>query len=191
MSARRTIPTRITTVINGPVLPSIEPPAEPQDDGLATAERMLVADSRIRNRPRFNPPANTGSPGPSNRIAFWWRTADQLLLGFLLIALLLLLIAFRWKLSGIGRGEIEIVSQQPREYFYTIDINQASWVEWAQLDGIGEKLARRIVKDREDNGPFISIDSVRRVRGLGPKLIEKIRPFLKAVQEKGTVERSD
>ncbi len=115
----------------------------------------------------------------SPRTTLWLRRADQLLLGFLLVALLTLLIAFRWKLSGGGRGEIEIVSQQPREYFYTIDVNNASWVEWAQLDGIGEKLARRIVKDREDHGSFDSIDGIRRVRGLGPKLVEKLRPFLK------------
>lgn len=112
------------------------------------------------------------------KTSLWLHRGDQILLGCLLIALLVLLIAFRWKLSGGWRTPIEISSQQPREYFYSIDINNASWVEWAQLDGIGEKLARRIVKDREDRGAFKSIDDVRRVRGLGPKLIEKLRPFL-------------
>jgi competence protein ComEA len=90
---------------------------------------------------------------------------------------------FRWKLSGGGQTEIEIVSQQPREYFYAIDINRASWVEWAQLDGIGEKLARRIVQDREERGAFRVIDDVSRVRGVGIKLIDKLRPFLKCVDE--------
>lgn len=115
----------------------------------------------------------------SEVVTLWLRRADQMLLGTLLIALLVLLVAFRWKLSGGGLTEIEITSQQPREFFYSIDINNASWVEWAQLDGIGEKLARRIVKDREERGPFDSIDEIRRVHGFGPKLVEKLRPFLK------------
>jgi competence protein ComEA len=131
----------------------------------------------------------TSSPDPTNgpvahrdQITLWLRRTDQWLLGILLISLLVLLVAFRLKLSGWSRSEIEIVSQQPREYFYTLDVNKASWVEWAQLDGIGEKLARRIVKDREDRGPFKSIEDLRRIRGLGPKLIEKLRPFLRCAE---------
>ena len=115
----------------------------------------------------------------SDRITFWLRRSDQLLLGSLLIALVILLFAMRWKLSGKAHGEIEIVSQQPREYFYSIEINRANWVEWAQLDGIGEKLARRIVQDRDERGLFRSIDDLSRVRGVGSKLIDKLRPFLK------------
>ena len=105
---------------------------------------------------KSNPPLDRNSSGEfsSDDVTLWLRRADQLLLGFLLIALMILLIAFRWKLSGGFRTEIEIVNQQPREYYYSIDINKASWVEWAQLDGIGEKLARRIVQDRAERGPF-------------------------------------
>lgn len=119
------------------------------------------------------------TPSDQAPITLWLRRADQFFLGFLVIALLGLLVIFRWRLSAGGQAEIEIINQQPREFFYSIDINQASWVEWAQLDGIGEKLARRIVGDRTQNGPFKSIDDVARVRGLGIKLIDKLRPFLK------------
>ncbi|MEI8018266.1 MAG: helix-hairpin-helix domain-containing protein [Schlesneria sp.] len=115
----------------------------------------------------------------SNSTTLWLRRADQFFLGVVLILLLVLLIAHRWKLSESGKAEIEITNQQPREYFYSIDINRASWVEWAQLDGIGEKLARRIVEDRNEKGPFRSVEDLKRVRGLGLKLIEKLRPFLK------------
>lgn len=117
-------------------------------------------------------------------VALWLRKADRLLLGTLLVALVILLFAYRWKLSGGWRTEIEIVNQRPRPYFYAIDINRASWVEWAQLDGIGEKLARRIVKDREDHGPFTSVDDLGRVRGIGPKLIEKLKPYLKRGEQR-------
>ncbi len=119
----------------------------------------------------------------SDPITLWLRRADQFFLGVLLISLLALLIAHRWKLSESGKAEIEITNQQPREYFYSIDINRASWVEWAQLDGIGEKLARRIVQDRSEKGPFHSVEDLKRVRGLGLKLIEKLRPFLKCNED--------
>ena len=115
----------------------------------------------------------------SDPATLWLRRADQFFLGVVLILLLVLLIAHRWKLSESGKAEIEITNQQPREYFYSIDINRASWVEWAQLDGIGEKLARRILEDRNEKGPFRSVEDLKRVRGLGLKLIEKSRPFLK------------
>jgi competence protein ComEA len=146
-----------------------------RDDPDHVAGNRLAASS-------FSKQAN-GVTENSEAITLWLRRADQLLLGFLLIALLVLLIAFRWKLTGGGWGEIEIVSQQPREYYYSLEINRASWVEWAQLDGIGEKLARRIVRDREERGPFSSVEEIRRVRGIGPKQIEKLRPFLKCEDE--------
>lgn len=126
-----------------------------------------------------SPTAPTKDKRPQEHTTLWLRRADQLLLGFLLISLTILLFAMRWKLSGGFRNEIEIINQQPREFYYSIDINKASWVEWAQLDGIGEKLARRIVEDREQNGSFESIENLRRVHGVGPKLLEKLKPFLK------------
>ena len=164
---------------------------------LRTDLNHAETDANISQEPT---PANVGSQTPvvvsndstpvapsvsgtikadSNPSTLWLRRADQFFLGVLLISLLLLLIAHRWKLSESGKAEIEITNQQPREYFYSIDINRASWVEWAQLDGIGEKLARRIVEDRKQKGPFRSVDDLNRVRGLGLKLIEKLRPFLK------------
>lgn len=121
-----------------------------------------------------NPSTPNPEPAP-----MWLRRADQVFMGVLLITLLALLVAFRWKLSNGFRTEIEITSQQPREYYYALDINQASWVEWSQLDGIGEKLAKRIVEDRRQRGPFQSIEDVQRVKGVGPKMMDKLRPFLR------------
>lgn len=132
-------------------------------------------------------PSLNNDKRPHERTTLWLRRADQLLLGFLLISLTILLFAMRWKLSGGFRNEIEIINQQPREFYYSIDINKASWVEWAQLDGIGEKLARRIVENRDQNGPFGSIEDLRRVHGVGPKLLEKLKPFLKCSTAQATV----
>jgi competence protein ComEA len=109
----------------------------------------------------------------------WLRRTDQIVVATLLVALVVLLTIHWLRLSRWGTAEIELTSQQPREYFYSLDINSASWVEWAQLDGIGEKLAKRIVADREERGPFRDATDVGRVRGIHARQLESMKPFLR------------
>jgi competence protein ComEA len=61
-----------------------------------------------------------------------------------------------------------------------IDINTASAAEFDRLPGIGPAYAERIVLDRDANGPFDGVDDLVRVKGIGPKKLEKIRPFVRA-----------
>lgn len=56
-----------------------------------------------------------------------------------------------------------------------ISINTASAAELTALDGIGEATAEKIVADREANGPFASIDDLKRVSGIGDKKLEALR----------------
>ena len=46
-----------------------------------------------------------------------------------------------------------------------------------RLPGIGLKLSQRIVLER-DAGLFKSVDDLRRVRGIGPKTVAKVRPHV-------------
>ena len=55
-----------------------------------------------------------------------------------------------------------------------VDINHASEDELRALPGIGGVLAARIVAARERDGPFASLDDMRRVRGLGRAKLEKL-----------------
>jgi competence protein ComEA len=79
---------------------------------------------------------------------------------------------------------IELERLPARQYDFRIDINSASWVEWTQIEGIGEATAQKILADREANGPFRSVKELLRVKGIGPKTLEKMRPYLREPSDK-------
>jgi comEA protein len=60
-----------------------------------------------------------------------------------------------------------------------IDINKATLSEWIQIPGIGEKTAQIILDFRLKNGAFTSLEDLKKVKGIGDKKFEKMRPFLK------------
>jgi competence protein ComEA len=55
-----------------------------------------------------------------------------------------------------------------------VNINTADASELQQLSGIGPATAEAIVKDREANGPFASVEDLQRVSGIGEKKYAKI-----------------
>jgi competence protein ComEA len=59
-----------------------------------------------------------------------------------------------------------------------VHLNTASAEELEALPSIGPKTAQAIVRYREKYGPFRSIDQLDDVKRIGPKTIERIRPFL-------------
>jgi competence ComEA-like helix-hairpin-helix protein len=56
-----------------------------------------------------------------------------------------------------------------------LNINTASAAELELLPGIGPALAARIIEDRLAAGPFKSVDDLDRVKGIGPKTLERVR----------------
>lgn len=67
----------------------------------------------------------------------------------------------------IPSGEAEIDGK--------ININAASAEDLDKLEGIGETLSERIVKFREENGPFVTVESIMLVDGIGEKLFDDIK----------------
>ena len=59
-----------------------------------------------------------------------------------------------------------------------IDINSATAKEFERLPGIGPQIAGRIVAYREKNGAFKRVDDITKVRGIGPKTLERLRQHL-------------
>ncbi len=80
---------------------------------------------------------------------------------------------------------IEFDSAAPRSVDFALDMNTADWPEFTLLPGIGETLARRIVDHRARHGPFRSIDQLAEVKGIGPKTIRRIRPYLRGAGAMG------
>lgn len=56
-----------------------------------------------------------------------------------------------------------------------ININTAPKETLVLLDGIGDKMAQRIITYRTEHGPFETIQDIMKVNGIGDKKFEKIK----------------
>jgi len=59
-----------------------------------------------------------------------------------------------------------------------VDVDVASAAELERLPRIGPALARRIIADRDANGPFGSLEELTRVRGIGPATARQLAPYV-------------
>ncbi len=124
--------------------------------------------------PKKRSPANESSTahGP-------WIKESQHKSLLVLVSSSLLMLACYWLYLGGHRGRlIEIDRARPLHAKYLVDINRADWAEMVQLPGLGEALAQRIITDRQQRGPFLDVDDLDRVDGIGLRTLERIRPYL-------------
>ncbi len=61
----------------------------------------------------------------------------------------------------------------------TVSINSASADELQHLVGVGPAMAQRIIDYRKEHGAFKSVDELEEVKGIGPKTLAKMKPFVK------------
>jgi competence protein ComEA len=73
--------------------------------------------------------------------------------------------------SGKSKKEALLIGSPP------ININLASQTELQRLPRIGPKLSERIIAERA-KGPFKSVADLRRVKGIGPKTLANLRPYI-------------
>ena len=59
-----------------------------------------------------------------------------------------------------------------------INVNTAKKDELIFLPNVGPVTAERIIRFREDFGVFKSIDDLTRVKGIGPKTLDKLRKYV-------------
>ncbi len=73
---------------------------------------------------------------------------------------------------------LEEIRNRPLEPGEKLNPNNAPPEQLARLPRIGPALAERIVASRAADGPFRSIEDLRRVSGIGPSLLEQIAPHV-------------
>jgi len=59
-----------------------------------------------------------------------------------------------------------------------VELNQADAPTLELLPGIGPALAARILASKREDGEFHSVDDLLRVRGIGPRRLDALRPLL-------------
>ena len=115
------------------------------------------------------------------------RRADQTIVAGLVLVSMAAIGVWILVQTGLRQRMIEVDQVEPQYVQFQVDVNQAELPELIQLPGIGEVLASRIVESRQKDGPFADLDDLRRVRGIGPKTMEHLRPYLLPMPGKSNV----
>lgn len=119
----------------------------------------------------------------SIRPPFLWMTTRDISAIAAMTGLGLTLLMWNWFWSAPNERVPGTITHQVEVPGIQIDINTAAQAEFMLLDGIGPALAKRIIEDRAQRGPFRSVNDLDRVKGIGPKLIEKNRRWMKHSSE--------
>jgi competence ComEA-like helix-hairpin-helix protein len=97
------------------------------------------------------------------------------------------------RVPGVGAGVLEAVRDHVRfsgaatnaitssaaaTSIGMVALNRATAQELEALPGIGARRAEAIVRDRERNGPFPSVDALTRIPGIKPALVARVRQRL-------------
>lgn len=80
--------------------------------------------------------------------------------------------------SPAAHRDSALAAARPMGPGETLDPDRATVAQLLRLPKVGPALARAIVADREARGPFRSAQGLDRVAGIGPKLLEALRPYL-------------
>ncbi|MDO7788256.1 ComEA family DNA-binding protein [Desulforamulus aquiferis] len=81
-----------------------------------------------------------------------------------------------WPQGDTGREGV--LKAPPASSSGLININNASSLELESLPGIGPALAARIIEHRQSNGPFLSIEELKNVSGIGDKKYSSIEKLI-------------
>lgn len=74
--------------------------------------------------------------------------------------------------------ECKEMMEKPIESISLTELNKLSEIGWQKIPGVGPTLAKVIVNDIKENGPFRTIDDIGKVKGIGPKKLEGIRRII-------------
>jgi competence protein ComEA len=113
---------------------------------------------------------------PTDSAAPVWSRPAQ---GAAVLLLLLALALLGWHTWAAQRGSCRPATLESDAVDSpSLDLNRADHAQLLQLPGVGDNLAQRIEAYRAEHHGFRSVDELRQVGGIGPKMLEKLRPFV-------------
>jgi competence protein ComEA len=119
----------------------------------------------------LNPPGDQPVSHPPGTPPAWPRSAQRASAALLLVAVGLLV----WHACALQRWTTQPTILKPG--ISPLNLNRADRSQLLQLPGVGEGLAQRIEEYRREHG-FRQLEDLRRVPGIGPTMLERLRPFV-------------
>jgi competence protein ComEA len=113
---------------------------------------------------------------PASEVLQAWPRSAQWATAFLL-GLAVALIAV-YSLGHLRSGSRPMELQPGAMLAYRVDLNHASRAELLQLPGIGPNMVQRIEEYRQAQGGFRSVEDLTRIKGFGPAILERLRPWV-------------
>ena len=123
-------------------------------------------------------------PSPSDALI---RPRDRRTATVLTAGVLALMAVVWWRHASESGGVIDIDRATPLTAKFQVNVNQADWPELMQLPGVGRTLAERLIAEREERGAFQSVEELTRVEGIGPRTIQRMRPYLLPIADEAAV----
>lgn len=99
---------------------------------------------------------------------------EKIVLGLLISILVAINLFNYFRMQNLNRGLELLIIEGTKK----LSINEAEAQELESLPGIGPALAERIVSYRSKYGKFQSLDDLKKVKGIGDRLLSRISPFL-------------
>lgn len=134
----------------------------------------------------------SGQPTPAPPIAasaapLTWPIGVQIALVLIVTASVFFILG-RWSQEGLPPPP-QALAAEPGPA--ALDLNLATKAELRLIPGIGDALAQRIIDHRQRQGSFRSVDELRKVAGIGPKTLDRIRHQLFVAPEESFVSEDD
>ena len=110
--------------------------------------------------------------------ALFVRRATQTIIAALVLAAIIGVGLWWWRNGGAAGRLVEHDRVPGRQAAFTVAVNSAPAAELAELPGVGDALAEKIIDYRRKHGPFRTLDDLRNVKGIGDKTLEGLAPHV-------------
>ncbi|MFO0454605.1 MAG: ComEA family DNA-binding protein [Planctomycetota bacterium] len=156
-----------------------------EDDSFRGDEDSGLGSSLNRSAESTSPyqPLADGSfssVGPDS--AVFNRFDQPTLVGLLLFCSLCIIGWSTWQWLTLRTRTIDIDEGRRTQLRFEVDLNRAPAAEFANLPGVGPKLAEEIVTHRQQIGRFSRFEDLLNVSGIGEAKFKAILPFLRPIE---------